>query len=137
MGELIGFGVSALLTGAVGIAGAWIVLGLLVVVGLLLYFNMTIGDLVAALPRRARRAPRARGRGGDAGRRPPARGAAARGAATEPAAADARPGLIDRMRDRLAGGTGEMEDEPPVIVRRERPAPGATNGAARPSRSRS
>ncbi|HEX7226005.1 MAG TPA: DNA translocase FtsK 4TM domain-containing protein, partial [Candidatus Limnocylindria bacterium] len=47
-GGAIGFGVSALLSGAVGNAGAWIVLVLLAIVGLLLYFNMTIGDLVAA-----------------------------------------------------------------------------------------
>ena len=39
---------SALLSGAVGNAGAWIVLVLVAIVGLLLYFNMTIGDLVAA-----------------------------------------------------------------------------------------
>ena len=47
-GGAIGFGVSAVLVGALGEAGAWIVLGLLVIVGLLLYFNMTIGDLVAS-----------------------------------------------------------------------------------------
>ena len=47
-GGAIGFAVSAVLIGAVGMAGAWVVLGLLAVVGLLLYVNMTIGDLVAA-----------------------------------------------------------------------------------------
>src|SRR4029079_11224290 len=47
-GGAIGFAASAALSGAIGAAGAWIVLGLLLVVGLLLYFNMTVGDLVAA-----------------------------------------------------------------------------------------
>ena len=74
---MLGYGVSALLTGAVGNAGAWVVLGLLAAVGLLLYFNMTIGDLVAAyLAERderhereadeARRAAARRPRGADA-----------------------------------------------------------------------
>jgi S-DNA-T family DNA segregation ATPase FtsK/SpoIIIE len=35
------------------------------------------------------------------------------------------------MRDRLAGG-GDADDEPPVIVRRERPAP-SVNGSVRPA----
>ncbi len=129
-GGAIGFGVSAVLTGAVGTAGAWVVLVLMVVVGLLLYFNMTIGDLVAAyLAGRAdtkeREADEARRA---AGRRPKQDDARGRADASEGPAA--RPGLIDRMRDRLAGG--EMDEEPPVILRRERPAPGA-NGAARPT----
>jgi len=47
-GGVIGYGVSAVLAGAIGGAGAWVVLSLLLVVGLLLYFNMTVGDLVAA-----------------------------------------------------------------------------------------
>ena len=51
-GGIIGFGVSYVLTHAIGNAGAWIVLALLFVVGLLLYFNMTVGDLVAAWLRR-------------------------------------------------------------------------------------
>ncbi|MGH2601558.1 MAG: DNA translocase FtsK 4TM domain-containing protein, partial [Dehalococcoidia bacterium] len=46
-GGAIGFAVSGVLSGALGTAGAWVVLVLMVVVGLLLYFNMTIGDLVA------------------------------------------------------------------------------------------
>jgi DNA segregation ATPase FtsK/SpoIIIE, S-DNA-T family len=130
-GGLLGFGVSALLTGAVGNAGAWVVLVLLVGVGLLLYFNMTIGDLVAAYlaerdERHARDADEARRA---AARRPRGAEAGARDDAT--ALANGRPGLIDRMRDRLAGGS-DLDDEPPVIVRRERPAPGSPNGAARP-----
>ena len=51
-GGAIGFAASAVLSSAIGSAGAWIVLGLLVVVGLLLYFNMTVGDVVAAWLRR-------------------------------------------------------------------------------------
>jgi S-DNA-T family DNA segregation ATPase FtsK/SpoIIIE len=130
-GGAIGFAVSAVLTGAVGTAGAWVVLVLMVVVGLLLYFNMTIGDLVAAyLAGRAddqeREADEARRA---AGRRP--RQDDARGRAGAPEGPPARPGLIDRMRDRLASG-GEMDEEPPVILRRDRPAPGA-NGTTRPT----
>ena len=129
-GGAIGFAVSALLKGALGTAGAWVVLVLMVVVGLLLYFNMTIGDLVAAYlagrdERQEREADDARRA---AGRRP--RGEDARGRQPEPDQAEARPGLIDRMRDRLAG-SGEMDEEPPVILRRERPVPSAATGAAR------
>ena len=129
-GGAIGFAVSAVLTGAVGMAGAWVVLGLMVVVGLLLYFNMTIGDLVAAYlagrdDRHEREADDARRA---AGRRP--RAEDARGRQQQPDQAEARPGLIDRMRDRLAG-SGEMDEEPPVILRRERPAASAATGAAR------
>jgi S-DNA-T family DNA segregation ATPase FtsK/SpoIIIE len=127
-GGAIGFGVSALLTGAVGFAGAWVVLGLLAGVGLLLYFNMTIGDLVAAYlaerdERHEREADDARRA---AARRP--RGADARAQAESAATG---PGLIDRMRDRLAGGT-DVEEEPPVIVRRERPGPSSATAVPRP-----
>jgi S-DNA-T family DNA segregation ATPase FtsK/SpoIIIE len=130
-GGAIGLAVSTILTSAVGMAGAWVVLGLLAAVGLLLYFNMTIGDLVAAYlagrdERNERETEEARRA---AARRP--RGSEARAREEAAALAEARPGLIDRMRDRLAGG-GDVEDEPPVIVRRERPAPGSGNGAARP-----
>jgi DNA segregation ATPase FtsK/SpoIIIE, S-DNA-T family len=133
-GGAIGFGVSAVLIGAVGIAGAWILLGLLAVVGLLLYFNMTIGDLVAAylaerdevLQREAEDARRA------AGRRPRGDVQTARQPSAE--AAQARAGLLDRVRDRLSGMGGDEDmDAPPVIVRRERPAPGSNGGA--PARS--
>lgn len=115
-GGAIGFAVSGLLSGAVGDAGAWVVLVLLAGVGLLLYFNMTIGDLVAAYlaerdGRQQREAEVARRA---AGRR--ARGADGRSEAS--AAPEPRPSLIDRFRDRLAGS--DVDDEPPVIVRRER-----------------
>ena len=126
-GGAIGFAASSVLTGAVGTAGAWIVLVLLAAVGLLLYFNMTIGDLVAAYlaQRDERREVEAEEARRAAARRP--RGAEARGRGDLAVDADARPGLIDRMRDRLAGA-GDVEDEAPVIVRRER---GATNGVPR------
>jgi S-DNA-T family DNA segregation ATPase FtsK/SpoIIIE len=39
--------------------------------------------------------------------------------------------LLDRMRDRISGHA-DVEDEPPVIVRRERPAPGMS-GPPRPT----
>jgi S-DNA-T family DNA segregation ATPase FtsK/SpoIIIE len=128
-GGVIGFGMSVVLRGAVGPVGAWVVLGLLLVVGLLLYFNMTVGDLIAAyLAQRDERLEREAEGARRAARR--TRGAEAR-AVPEPAAGpEARPGLIDRVRDRLSGGS-ELEDEPPVILRRERPATGG-NGPARP-----
>ncbi len=127
-GGLIGFGVSGALVGALGAVGAWIVLVLLLVVGLLLYFNMTVGDVVAAwLQRRdearelaeieARRQRTGRGR---------------RTTTPEPEPlTEGRPGLIDRMRGALAGGDDGHEDEPPLILRRQRPE---TNGSPRPSR---
>ena len=128
-GGAIGFGVSALLTGAVGTVGAWAVLILMAGLGLLLYFNMTIGDLVAAYlagrdERQEQEADEARRA---AGRRPRTDEARGRAAAEQ---AGARPGLIDRMRERLAG-SGEMDEEPPVILRRER-STSAANGAPRP-----
>jgi len=129
-GGVLGLAMSSVISTAVGGAGAWIVLVLLAVVGLLLYFNMTIGDLVAGyladrderLAREAEAARRA------AGRRPRAVPEPPGVASTE---MEARPGLIDRMRDRLAGGH-DADEEPPLIVRRERPT---TNGTdrARPS----
>ena len=128
-GGVIGFAVSGMLTGAVGGVGAWVVLFLLLIVGLLLYFNMTIGDLVAASlaerdERREREADEARRAAGRRPRTPEAR------ARDEPDQDAPKPGLIDRVRDRLAGG-GDLDDEPPVIVRRERPA-ASGNGAPRP-----
>jgi DNA segregation ATPase FtsK/SpoIIIE, S-DNA-T family len=129
-GGVIGFAVSALLTGAVGTAGAWIVLILIALVGLLLYFNMTVGDLVAAYlsgrdERRDRESAEARRvsarerRGTDARPRP----------GPEPAP-DGPAGILDRMRDRLSG-SGDFDDETPLIVRRERPA-SSGNGGPRP-----
>ena len=130
-GGILGAGVSGMLTGALGGAGAWIVLALLAIVGLLLYFNMTVGDVVAAYladrdERRAEADAAAR-------RAAVAAGRSARRSAEGPeiVPVDTRPGLLDRFRDRL-GGTADGDDEPPVIVRRERPAP-AANGAPRPT----
>ncbi len=111
-GGVLGYGVSAALLGALGVPGAWAVLSLLLVVGLLLYFNMTIGDLVAAyLAERDERRP---------ADEPPRRAAAtARRPEPEPVTEPERPGILGRMREVLMGG-GE-DDEPPLIVRRQRP----------------
>jgi len=124
-GGVIGFAASAALSSAIGAAGAWTVLALMLVVGLLLYFNMTVGDLVAAwLRRRDERAElaeiEARRGAADARLRP------------EPAAAAAAPGqrgFLDRMRTALGGGS-DADDEP-LILRRARP-PESTAPAARP-----
>jgi DNA segregation ATPase FtsK/SpoIIIE, S-DNA-T family len=129
-GGALGFAVSEVISAAVGAVGAWIVLVLLAAVGLLLYFNMTIGDLIAGYladrdERVAREAEAARRA---AGRRPRAVPEPPGVASTE---MEARPGLIDRMRDRLAGAH-DAEEEPPLIVRRERPAANG-NGKQRPS----
>jgi DNA segregation ATPase FtsK/SpoIIIE, S-DNA-T family len=129
-GGVIGFAISSVLAGAMGMAGAWVVLGLLLVVGLLFYFNMTIGDLIAAYlaerdERREREAAEARRTNG---RR--ARGAELH-ARTEVEGPEAKPGIIDRVRDRLAG-SGDLDDEPPVIVRRERPSTNGSRGGRPP-----
>ncbi len=125
-GGLIGYGVSAAVSGAIGAAGAWVVLVLIVVIGLLLYFNMTIGDIVAAwLQERDARRDVAEGEA----RRASARGRGTRTATVPPAPEpEPRAGLIDRMRGALAGGNDAHEDEPPLIVRRQRPE----NGHAEP-----
>ena len=114
-GGAIGYGVSQALSGAIGTPGAWAVLALMVVVGLLLYFNMTIGDVLAGYleQRNARletEASEAR------------RGAARRGRSTEVPAPEARPGLLGRVRDALGGQSDEAEEQPPIIFRRDRPA---------------
>ena len=118
-GGIIGYGVSAAVSGAIGAAGAWVVLVLIVVVGLLLYFNMTIGDIVAAwLQERDERRELAQ----DEARRATAgtRGGRVAAASAEPSS-EPRTGIIDRMRGALAGGNDAHEDEPPLIVRRQRP----------------
>jgi S-DNA-T family DNA segregation ATPase FtsK/SpoIIIE len=118
-GGVIGYGVSAVLVGALGAIGAWTLLTLLLVVGLLLYFNMTIGDLLAAYlqqreeqvePAPPRRAPVGPGRG-----------------EVEIAPDTARPSLFGRMREAFLG---EPQDEPPLIVRRQRPAETGASAAA-------
>jgi len=128
-GGALGFAVSGVISTAVGDVGAWIVLVLLAVVGLLLYFNMTIGDLIAGYlaDRDERVAHEAEAARRAAGRRPRAVPEPPGVASTE---MEARPGLIDRMRDRLAGAH-DAEEEPPLIVRRERPASNG-NGKPRP-----
>jgi DNA segregation ATPase FtsK/SpoIIIE, S-DNA-T family len=132
-GGVIGYGVSATLMAALGGPGAWAVLSLLLIVGLLLYFNMTVGDLVAAYlsereERRTAAAP--------APRRPAP--ATARHTEPEPAAEPARPGILSRMRDALGGG--DEQEEPPLIVRRPRApdlprATAPTNGHRAPHAS--
>jgi S-DNA-T family DNA segregation ATPase FtsK/SpoIIIE len=98
-GGAVGFAVSSLLAGALGSAGAWVTLGLLVIVGLLLYFNMTVGDLVAGYL--ARRDERLEIEAQEARR------AAARRPRTDVALEvhpdSTRPGFLDRLRERLEG----------------------------------
>jgi S-DNA-T family DNA segregation ATPase FtsK/SpoIIIE len=110
-GGVIGYGVSLALIDAIGAAGAWVVLGLLLLLGLLLYFNMTVGDLVAAyLQDREQRAQQA----------PPTERRLDRPARAEAPArpsVPARQGILDRVREAFGGG----EDEEPLIVRRQRP----------------
>jgi S-DNA-T family DNA segregation ATPase FtsK/SpoIIIE len=114
-GGLIGYGVSQALKGAIGIPGAWAVLALMVVVGLLLYFNMTIGDVLAG--HLERRNARLELEAIDA-----RRAAARRGRTPAPATSEDRPGLLGRVREALAGQPDEIEEQPPIIFRRDRPA---------------
>ncbi len=125
-GGVIGFAVSGAMTGAVGPVGAWVVLALLTVVGLLLYFNMTIGDVVAAYLRRredrmelqqaeARRAETA------------ARRVRGSGAEEVPPVEESRAGLLERMRG--AFRVGSEQEEPPLILRRQRPERNGNGGA--------
>ncbi len=119
-GGVIGYGVSAVLAGAIGGAGAWVVLSLLLVVGLLLYFNMTVGDLVAAyLQGRDDREEREERASAEAARRAPVGPGRLE---TEPRSGGSQPSLLTRMREALIGGV--EDDEPPVIVRRQRAEPG-------------
>jgi DNA segregation ATPase FtsK/SpoIIIE, S-DNA-T family len=125
-GGAIGFAASAALSAAIGAAGAWIVLGVFVVVGLLLYFNMTVGDLVAAwLQRRDERAELA-----EIEARRTAADPRARTEAIPVAVAPGQRGLFDWMRNALGGG-GDAEDEP-LIVRRARAPEGAPAPMPRP-----
>jgi DNA segregation ATPase FtsK/SpoIIIE, S-DNA-T family len=118
-GGVIGYGVSAVLAGAIGGAGAWIVLSLLLVVGLLLYFNMTVGDLVAAYMRqREDREERDERAVAEARRAPVGPGRLE----TEPRSDATQPSLLTRMRDALIGGVDD--EQPPVILRRQRTEPG-------------
>jgi S-DNA-T family DNA segregation ATPase FtsK/SpoIIIE len=125
-GGAIGFAASTALSGAIGAAGAWIVLGLMLVVGLLLYFNMTVGDLVAAwLQRRDERVELAELEARRTAADPRGR--------QEPVTAIAAPGqrgLLDRMRNALGGG-GEADDEPLILRRARPPEPAAPAARAR------
>jgi len=117
-GGAIGFAASAALSGAIGAAGAWVVLGLMLVVGLLLYFNMTVGDLVAAwLQRREERTELA-----EIEARRGATDSRARPEAAVATVAPGQRGLLDRVRNALGGG--DVEEEP-LILRRARPPEGA------------
>ena len=123
-GGVLGASVSTVIGGAVGRVGAWIVLALSLAVGLLLYFNMTVGDVVAAyLQRREDRQELADAearRNGNQERR-----ARADGPEDVPEPPGSRLGLLRRMRG--AFGAAE-QDEPPLIVRRQRPE-SSSNGS--------
>ena len=125
-GGAIGYAVSQALRGAIGIPGTWVVLGLMIVVGLLLYFNMTIGDVLAGYLEQ--RNARLETEASDARRGPTRRTRAAEGPPPE-----ARPGLISRVRDAFAGQPGEAEEEPPIIFRRDRPAGNGSPPAVGPA----
>ena len=119
-GGWLGYAVSAVATAALGSAGAWLILGLLLALGLLLYFNVTLGDLLAAYLRhrdeRAERRPTARERG--APDRPTERAPSRTSADVEPIGPRdqrGRPGLLSR----LLGGDQDR-DEQPLILRRDR-----------------
>jgi S-DNA-T family DNA segregation ATPase FtsK/SpoIIIE len=132
-GGAIGFAVSSAIAAAVGEVGAWIVLVMLVLVGLLLYFNMTVGDVVAAyLQGREDRLEleAAEARRAVSGRRQ--RPAAAAVDEEPTTTVETRPGLLQRVRGAFGGST--EQDEPPLIVRRQRPEP-APAGARQPPRA--
>ncbi|MEX0629889.1 MAG: DNA translocase FtsK [Chloroflexota bacterium] len=102
-GGIIGTVVDAPLVLLLGSAGAAIVLFLLLVVGFLLFFNMTIGDVFAAWSH-----------GREVG--PAAAAAASARAATGPGMSPP--------------GRSSAPDEPPVILRRQRPEPALAAAAA-------
>jgi len=103
-GGVIGTVVCAPLVFILGTLGAAIVLILLLVVGFLLFFNMTIGDVFAAWQHRQEIGPAA--------------AAAANGGAGSRQAAVAAP------------SRPTLPDEPPVILRRQRPEPAAVVAGA-------
>jgi S-DNA-T family DNA segregation ATPase FtsK/SpoIIIE len=125
-GGAIGFAVSAAVSAAVGPVGAWVVLALLGVVGLLLYFNMTVGDVVAAyLQRREDRLElEAIEERRAAGKRPSRPEPPAEAAEPE---IEVRGGLLQRVRGAFGGGE---QEEPPLILRRQRPEPSGARRAA-------
>ncbi|MEO8511247.1 MAG: DNA translocase FtsK [Chloroflexota bacterium] len=127
-GGFLGLAVSGIFSGALGLTGAWLVLTLLFIVGLLLYFNMTIGDVVASyLGAREERLAEAEA----VARRTATSDRRRRGTEADPPepAPAARAGLMERVRGALAGTPADAPDEP-VILRRERPAAGSGARAA-------
>ena len=124
-GGMIGYAVTWALVNAIGEVGAWIVLILLFVVGMLLYFNMTVGDVVAAwMQRREDRDELA-----EAEARQAARRSRTEPIPVAPAETAVKVGLMERVR--TAFGGGEEDDEPPLIVRRQRaegPGPASDGG---------
>jgi DNA segregation ATPase FtsK/SpoIIIE, S-DNA-T family len=113
-GGMIGYGVTWVLVNAIGEVGAWVVLILLFVVGMLLYFNMTVGDVVAAwLQRREDREELAAAEARQAARR-----SRTEPIPVAPLETAAKVGLMERVR--TAFGGGDDEDAPPLIVRRQR-----------------
>ncbi len=112
-GGWVGYVVSSFMEGALGAAGAWVVLLLLSLVGLLLCFNMTIGDLMASwLGSRAERAE--------------AEAAAARLPVDRRAEVPGDPPRASGLLGRVRGVLGGVEPDPePLIVRRARPVEGA------------
>jgi S-DNA-T family DNA segregation ATPase FtsK/SpoIIIE len=127
-GGAIGYGVSQALSRAIGTPGAWVVLALMVVVGLLLYFNMTIGDVLAGYLER--RNARLEMEASEA-----QRAAARRERSAEPPIPEKRPGLLDRVREALAGEAEEPEEQAPIIFRRDRPASNSLLPVASPAAS--
>jgi DNA segregation ATPase FtsK/SpoIIIE, S-DNA-T family len=121
-GGVIGSAVAGVIGGALGEVGAWIGLGLLFVAGLLLYFNMTVGDIVAAsLERREDRLELAAAEARQSAAASRRAGRAGDGDDDEAPAAT-KPGLLQRMRGVLGGAE---QEEPPLIVCRQRPEAGA------------
>ncbi|HEY7451666.1 MAG TPA: DNA translocase FtsK [Candidatus Limnocylindria bacterium] len=102
-GGVIGTLMCAPLVYLLGSAGAAIVLFLLLVVGFLLFFNMTIGDVFAAWQHRQEVGPAAA-----------AAAAASGGVATKPGVSNPKP----------------VPDEPPLILRRQRAEPATAAAAA-------
>jgi S-DNA-T family DNA segregation ATPase FtsK/SpoIIIE len=101
-GGVIGTVVCAPLVALLGTAGAAIVLFLLLVVGFLLFFNMTIGDVFAAWQHRQEMGPAT---------------AAANGAKATAKGGPPAPGR-------------PIPEEPPLILRRQRPEPAPMAAAA-------
>jgi len=126
-GGIIGYGVSSVLRAAIGPVGAWLILAVLFVVGMLLYFNMTVGDLVAAwLRRREEREELLAAEARQAARTRPAREPIPVAPAPEPGGR----GLLDRVRS--AFGPGD-DDQQPLIVRRARPEAAASTTTSAPA----